>query len=330
MASDESKSPPAQSTPRLEAGSAEALQYLDEHGYVVIANVASAEECQHAIDLFWKYATQPQLGAKRHHVDTWSQIPASIGTGVVFDYGIGQSEFLWYLRGLPKVREAFASIWGTSKLLTSFDGCGVFRPWHYNESWKSKASWWHVDQNMQKKPNRCCIQGLISLKDADAHTGSLQVRPASHKEFHNLNIPAYADFVRIPESHPILSRIPAKLVDCRAGDLILWDSRLIHCNTPATQPPRPPARKDQWELLRLVAYICMTPAEMAEDLTQLRQLRHDAFLNFVTTNHWPHEFNPSSEPPQASRANTLRLSQTQHELLYGLAPGEKYEHCGAA
>ena len=38
---------------------------------------------------------------------------------------------MWYLRTLPNIKKAFASIWGDDDLLVSFDGCGVFRPIEY-------------------------------------------------------------------------------------------------------------------------------------------------------------------------------------------------------
>ena len=44
------------------------------------------------------------------------------------EYGIGQSEFLWYLRGIDKISKVFSMMWNDDDLITSFDGCGLFRP----------------------------------------------------------------------------------------------------------------------------------------------------------------------------------------------------------
>ena len=43
------------------------------------------------------------------------------------------------------------------------------------------------------------------------------------------------DFVPIPVTDPLLVQDTNQpgLVCAKAGDLILWDSRCIHCNTPA-------------------------------------------------------------------------------------------------
>jgi len=35
--------------------------------------------------------------------------------------------------------------------------------WRYDSKWKTKAGWYHVDQNPILKPNRCCIQVFVSL-----------------------------------------------------------------------------------------------------------------------------------------------------------------------
>lgn len=41
------------------------------------------------------------------------------------------------------------------------------------------------------------------------------------------------DYVSIPRNDPVLTSQQAILVCAKAGDLILWDSRTVHCNTPA-------------------------------------------------------------------------------------------------
>ena len=73
-------------------------------------------------------------------------------------YGIGQSEFLWYARLLPKVREAFSLIWADDDLLVSYDGCGVFRPPEVNEEWRTQGAWYHIDQNLYNRPGLHAIQ----------------------------------------------------------------------------------------------------------------------------------------------------------------------------
>lgn len=51
--------------------------------------------------------------------------------GVVSNDSSAHSPFMWYVRGLPKIKEAFQSIWeGDDKLLVSFDGYVTPPPSH--------------------------------------------------------------------------------------------------------------------------------------------------------------------------------------------------------
>ena len=72
--------------------------------------------------------------------------------------------------------------------------------------------------------------------------------------------------------------------------MILWDSRTVHCNSPglvdADVGP-------QNELLRMVGYVCMTPARWATYDVLAR--RRAAFAAKQTTSHWPHEFVPAGD-----------------------------------
>lgn len=77
--------------------------------------------------------------------------------GVISGNGIGQSDFLWNVRSNPRIKQVFTQIWNDPQLLVSFDGCGIFRDWRYDPTWKTQGGWNHVDQNPKVKPDRCCI-----------------------------------------------------------------------------------------------------------------------------------------------------------------------------
>jgi len=226
---------------------------------------------------------------------------------------------MWYLRLLPSVKTAFSAIWRTDDLLVSFDGGNAFRPWKYDNLWLTDGGWYHVDQNGTKAGGvgRVCVQGLVTLSDASEDTGGLVVIPGSHKQHKTMCqrskvAKAMGDFVPVTVGDPLLDN-GASLVCAKAGDLIVWDSRTVHCNTPAltalAAPSRsnecparddtqdlpssalPAAREDaqlQWELIRQVGYVCMTPASFASQDILLK--RQDAFVNNISTSHWPHKF----------------------------------------
>ena len=66
--------------------------------------------------------------------------------GLLNGRGIGQSEFLWFIRGNPNVKHVFSRIWNSNELCVSFDGAGCFRDWRLNEQWKTSGAWYHCDQ----------------------------------------------------------------------------------------------------------------------------------------------------------------------------------------
>lgn len=106
------------------------LAYLDEHGYVVLKNVASPLEVTKGISLLWDFMESfPGTELKRDQIETWRSpnwFPSPTN-GIANGFGFGQSRFLWHARLLPKVEEAFKAIWGDVDLLVSFDGGNVFR-----------------------------------------------------------------------------------------------------------------------------------------------------------------------------------------------------------
>ncbi|CAF4315567.1 unnamed protein product, partial [Rotaria magnacalcarata] len=214
--------------------------------------------------------------------------------GVISGLGIGQSELLWSVRSNRQVKNIFARLWNTRQLLVSFDGCGVFRDWRYNSTWKTNGGWNHVDQNPKLKPDRCCIQGIVSLTDQNERIGGLIVYPRTHLRFTELCdvTKTSKDFVQVPSDHAIMDqgRTRGKLVHCRAGDLILWDSRLVHCNSPATaiEERRP---NEPVDLLRIAVYVSMGPTAFvhSQTLDEFREKRKQMVENNYTTTHWSTE-----------------------------------------
>lgn len=109
----------------------------------------------------------------------------------------------------------------------------------------------------------------------------------------------WGDFVATP--HDLIEILCPRLVKCKAGDLIVWDSRCIHCNTPALIDKIKNTSSSEVQLLRAVAYVCMSPLSMFEpdgvrcdSLEEFREIREDFVRNGVTCSHWPLELNTMS------------------------------------
>jgi ectoine hydroxylase-related dioxygenase (phytanoyl-CoA dioxygenase family) len=293
------------------------LLYLQENGYAVCASVASPLEIEAAKASFWTF-TQTVSAVLPTDITTWDDKDwlASPTDGICSSKGFNHSEFAWNTRCLPKVKAAFGAIWDTMKLIVSFDACNVFRPWKYNPSWLTSGGWWHVDQNAMKGPERqgkVCIQGLVTYYNATEDTGGLCVIPRSHLQ-HNEVCERCAkgdrsmDFISIPKEDDVLRENAGILVCAKAGDLILWDSRTIHCNTPALTAPdyvrecehvasscsgsscssevmKPEQLNNNTEIIRLVSYVCMLPKACANN--RCLEQRRLGFTRRVSTSHWP-------------------------------------------
>ncbi|CAF1003491.1 unnamed protein product [Didymodactylos carnosus] len=301
------------------------IAYLEEHGYVVWKDIANENEIKKAYDLFWDWAEQyGEHDISRYNVASWRDLPCN-NRGIIWNGGIGQSHFLWYIRGLPNVKKVFSTIWNDDKLLVSYDGCSVFRPSAYNPTWQTEGGWYHVDQNPKEKPGKECIQGLFSVLDQNETTGGLVVVPGSHKHFASLRSitrDPISDLVEIPSNHWTIQRPKPRLVKCKAGDLVLWDSRTIHCNSPAlvNNPSSISPAPELNRLMRLVAYICMTPVSKAgsmKDLAELREGRLEAVQKGITTNHWPHEYYGGCEPSSNEKNPHVQLNEQQMNLVVG-------------
>ena len=210
----------------------------------------------------------------------------------------------------------------------------MFRPWQYDAAWRTTGGWYHVDQNAfnEGKAGRCCVQGLVSLCPADEGTGGLVVVPGSHRDFRGVcerNGPAprpsggaLPDFVAVGAGDAVLAA-GGRLVCAGPGDLLLWDSRTVHCNAPALAPaPRapggrgaaPPARG--WAPIRMAGYVCMTPAAWAAPETLEERWR--AFADHATTTHWPHFVGGSNRGPHgAARNDPAAVPERQRRLIGG-------------
>ena len=142
--------------PRFDSGSDESIDYLESEGYVIIKNALTAIEASKTLDLLWDYLENLGTGIDRTNPLTWSddKWPTCAHGGIIPSYGIGHSEAQWFVRGVPNVKKAFAKVWATDDLLTSFDGVSLWRPWNIDPSWKTQSgqAWFHIDQHPISKP----------------------------------------------------------------------------------------------------------------------------------------------------------------------------------
>ncbi|CAF1498174.1 unnamed protein product [Adineta steineri] len=231
-------------------------------------------------DSLWKFIENASNNTiDRKDSETWSKEWASFSThGVISGLGIGQSDFLWNARSNRQIKKVFTCVWNNQQLLTSFDGCGVFRDWRYNSAWKTTGGCNHVDQNPETKPHRCCIQGLLSLTDQNETTGGLVVYPQTHSHFKQLSdvVKNNNDYVTVSNIHPIMNQ----------------GKTLVHCNSPATTIEER-NKNEPVDLLRIVAYVSMSSITLINAQTifdEFRGKRKEMVENNCKLTHWSTEF----------------------------------------
>ncbi|CAF1469233.1 unnamed protein product [Adineta ricciae] len=317
---------------RNQAAINEGIAHLNKYGYTVFSDVMEMERIEENKELLWQFLESipaPYNRIRRNQPSTWNYWPGIRSHGVINTYGMGQSAFMWNIRSNRQIKRIYEQLWNRSDLLVSFEGCGIFRDWSFNETWKTEDGWNHVDQNPNSKPDRCCVQGFVSLTDQNESTGGLVVYPESHSRFSELRGlgKGSRDFVFVPATHPIFDggRAIGKLVHCNAGDLVVWDSRTIHCNSPATVPKQNHGKVD---LLRIVAYVSMSPINLVSKqytLDEFRFEREQMVQNNRTLTHWSTEIilGAMANPLNKQQLSLDNFTTYQRTLIFGTIPEDK-------
>jgi hypothetical protein len=179
----------------------------------------------------------------------------SVEGGILPFYGSGHSAFAWSIRAHANVHRVFAALLGSEDLLASLDGVIL---WDDNRIGTTRypttstddndIGWFHIDQNPCQKPAAAGIQGLVNLIDVDESTGGNVLVLDSHRLFPDHYTTSdtrnyfYAkrleelngdDWMEIdPTDERVLVRNKVVSICLKAGDMLLWDSRMVHCSYP--------------------------------------------------------------------------------------------------
>ena len=298
--------------PRLAAGSQESLDHLDSEGFVVIANALSPSESDQALDLTWDYLENLGTGVDRNDVGTWDddRWPINVHGGIIPSQGIGHSAAQWFIRSAPAVKAAFAAVWDDDELLVSFDGMALWRPTDINPEWATDrgGAWLHIDQHPISRPGRQCVQGAVTLTATTPEIGGNIVVPGSHKWFADIPeryaerlgaLPVMQDHFRFPMDDPQLQDSPPLMCHMEAGDMMLWDSRTVHCSSPGAGPA-PTTDLAAPELLRVASLVCMMPKAHSND--EVIEHRRAAVVNRTSTTNWSDRWINADEFPMVLSA----------------------------
>ena len=266
---------------------------LLRYGVAVIPNVLNAGELEHmragcwdVLETITQKFSQP---IQRNDQKSWSSFYQlmPIHSMLLQHYGVGHAQFVWDVRQNPRVHQVFSDIWQTPELLVSYDGLSVHLPPEVTgRGWYLGNNWLHTDQSYTRNDFEC-VQGFVTGYDINEGDASLTILEGSHqihidvaKEF---KITDTADWYKLNEEQLKYYKsrgCDQKVVKCRAGSLVLWDSRTIHAG-------REPERTRSAPNFRLVVYVCMTPKKWCRPDRLKRHI--EIFEQGRMTTHWPHK-----------------------------------------
>lgn len=184
---------------------------------------------------------------------------------------------MWQARQDPKIYKIFAQLTGQQELWVSIDRAGVKRPGVIRDGHKTidKSHWHrdafvHTDCNLWYPPLQLEIQGLLALDDTQVGQGGFACIPGFHKEFRewcaahqNWTVKdPKKKFNKFMDQELITSKL--KQIPMKAGDFLVWNNLLPHCNTRNTS--------EKW---RFCYYIRMFRADGEHE--QLRRYAVEAY-----------------------------------------------------
>jgi ectoine hydroxylase-related dioxygenase (phytanoyl-CoA dioxygenase family) len=250
------------------------LDELAEKGYCVIENILATEEVETAVKYFreW-FSSHPQIAAVHNKISPH---------GIIKFHEVGHQKHAWYIRTRENVQNVFKEIWKTDEIVVSFDGC-CYLP---TDCKKKDNIWTHTDQAPIKKGLKC-IQGFVALTDNIDRTlvvyeGSHKLHEEYAKEY---NLTSTKDWLLI--EHNYLDKISdkKKILNIKAGSLVLWDSRTFHQNQYGTNNEE-----------RIVQYVSYLPrCNLTKKILEKRQ---KYFADKRTTSHWAYPVKVNGQQPQ--------------------------------
>jgi len=267
---------------------------IDTYGVGIIPDVLNKEELLGMRNGMWDYlehVTQKfEKPISRNDEKTWVEYVKMFPkhSMLLQQYGVGHSQFVWDVRQNPKVVDIFSKLWETpsENLLTSFDGASFHFPPEITKRGWYRKTWYHTDQSYFR-PDFECVQSWVTAYDVNEGDATLAFMECSniyHKQFQDhFQIKDKSDWYKHTEIEQKFYEdkgCEEKRIKCKAGSMVFWDSRTIHCGTEAQK-----TREKQ--NMRNVVYICMVPRNLASEASIRKKQK--AFNELRMTTHWPHK-----------------------------------------
>jgi hypothetical protein len=228
---------------------------------------------------------------------------APLHSMLIQNYGLGQAEFAWDIRTDENVANIFSKIWNDcniNDLIVSMDGISIHLPPEITkQGWNTKDKF-HTDQCFLEQDMKT-IQGLVNLYNINIGDATTKILKGSHK-YHAEYYQQYGNellnnpinhFNLLKEDHMsyfINKGCEKELILANAGDLVLFDSRLMHCGSE-------PIQERKKSNIRATIYVCMTERNRAS--LEIQRLRKLLFTNCSVTNHCPYRIEIFDKYPRS-------------------------------
>lgn len=187
------------------------LASFDEHGLVVVRDVASPAECEAARAAIWQH-----LRGAPDDPRTWPSSPM----GPSVEVSLVRHPALDAIRRSERARRAFAQLWGRTDVWPVIEGSVLVRP----DVPASARLRWEVDPSA---PISLGLRGMVFLDDAPIDRGAFVTAPGFHRRIDAwlASLPRHA----LPHDQDLdgLVAMPA-----RQGDLLIWHHALPYSRSP--------------------------------------------------------------------------------------------------
>jgi ectoine hydroxylase-related dioxygenase (phytanoyl-CoA dioxygenase family) len=229
----------------------------NKNGFVVVKSAVAKEFAADTAAAVWNY-----LGMDKNKSQDWYDKELRDQAGIDYRGMIPfyHHQSLWNCRQSPAIYQAFADLYGSTKLLVSLDRVNMNPP--ATDGWNYKG-FIHWDLDVTLNPIPFQLQGVLALSDTGRADGGFQCVRGFHLKVGN--------WVRQQPSgwtykNADFSDLKTSYIAMKAGDLLIWNSVLPHGNS-VNHSSGP----------RLAQYITMFPAEGITD-TELKS-RVQSFEN---------------------------------------------------
>jgi len=192
----------------------EDINHWNEHGYVIIKNAISKEDCELTIQAICGF-----ININRNDPATW-YTPNPNRQGIMVQ--LFQHDQLQKNRLSPKIKAAYEQLWQRKDLWVNTDRVGFNPP--QTESWHFPGPLLHWDVSLAT-PIPFGLQGILYLADTEHNQGAFTLVPG----FHN-RVEAWLNSLPA-NAHPReqdLYALGTKPVVANAGDFIIWHHALPH------------------------------------------------------------------------------------------------------